>query len=51
MLNFLLEMIEKSADQLTVTRPGKNSRKSVVVVDDSEGSQQHSGGGGCCSSS
>lgn len=50
-LDLAKEMIEKS-DQDIVTRPGKNTRKSVVVVDDRETSQQQSGGGGgCCSSS
>lgn len=49
-LDLAKNMIEKS-DQDPVTRPGKNSRKSVVVVDDSDTGQSHSGGGGCCSSS
>ncbi|KAL4233780.1 Ras-related protein Rab-21 [Mactra antiquata] len=48
-LDLAKNMIEKS-DAETVTRPGKNNRKSVLVVDDSAETQQSSGGG-CCSSS
>lgn len=40
-------MIEKAAND-TISRPGKNNRKSVVVVDDSADTQQPSSGG-CCS--